>query len=72
MVGGLGGEAGGSVLNWMRSSTAIAVGSSSYRNLHCVYFLPRSSSHFPAGDTQITSQLIDTALATFGFNKKDA
>lgn len=33
--------------------------------------LPRSSFHFPAGNAQITSQFIDTALATLCFQSKE-
>lgn len=37
----------------------------------CANLLPRGSFHFPAGNTQITSQFIDTTLATFCFQSKE-
>lgn len=59
-------------LNWMRSHTTRL---ELYEALYTEAFtganlLPRGSFHFPAGNTQITSQFIDTALATLCFNQR--
>lgn len=65
-------SSGGKILNWIRSNTTQL---EPYEVLYtetftCANLLPRGSFHFPAGNTQITSQFIDTALATFCFQSK--
>ena len=60
-------------LNWMRNHTTRL---ELYEALYTEAFtganlLPGGSFHFPAGNTQITSQFIDTALATHCFQSKE-
>ena len=60
-------------LNWMRSHTTRL---ELYEALYTEAFtsanlLPGGSFHFPAANTQITSQFIDTALATLCFQSKE-
>ena len=66
-------NSGGKSLNGIRSNTTQL---ELYEALYIETFTradlpPRGSFHFPAGNTQIASQFIDTALATFCFQSKE-
>lgn len=62
----------GKNINWIRSNTTqLEPYEALYTEIFTCANLPsRGSFHFPAGNTQITSQFIDTALATFCFQSK--